>query len=242
MSSKAVSRTRILSLSAVHLVMLRCGVAMVSDNRRLDGWKVIGGHFGRDRTTAIRWANERGMPVRRVPGGKTATVFAYAAELDAWAAGQGSAIVRPDPPATQAMPDDPAVRALFLQARSAWAQRSGDGIAAAIGAYEAVIASASDFAPAYAGLADTYILAGEYGAGSYAASYPKARAAAERALVIDPGLASAHRALGSYFFFWARDTVSAGHAFERALALAPNDVLTHIWYGNALADNGEYAA
>ena len=223
--------------------MLRCGVKMASDNRRLDGWKVIGAHFGRDRTTAIRWANERAMPVRRMPGGKTATVFAHTAELDAWAAGQSLAPVIADPAkAPRKLPDDPATAALFMQARSAWAQRSGDGMREAVAAYEAVIAADPGFAPAYAGLADTYILLSEYGAASFATSYPKAQHAAECALAIDPDLASAHRALGSYYFFWARDTVAAGRAFERSLEIAPNDVLTHIWYGNALAENGEYAA
>jgi len=53
---------------------------------RIDGWKSIGAHFGRDRTTAIRWARERGLPVHRLPGGKTGTVYALRHELDAWAA------------------------------------------------------------------------------------------------------------------------------------------------------------
>ena len=223
--------------------MLHCGVAMANGNLRLDGWKVIGAHFGRDRTTAIRWAAERGMPVRRMPGGKTSTVFAYTTDLDAWAAGQSVTPIAAEPAkAPRKLPDDPATAALFMRARSAWAQRSGDGMREAVAAYEAVIAADPGFAPAYAGLADTYILLSEYGATSYAESYPKAHHAAECALAIDPALASAHRALGSYYFFWARDTVAAGRAFERSLELAPNDVLTHIWYGNALAENGEYAA
>jgi tetratricopeptide (TPR) repeat protein len=53
---------------------------------RIDGWKSIGAHFGRDRTTAIRWARERDLPVHRLPGGKTATVYALRHELDTWAA------------------------------------------------------------------------------------------------------------------------------------------------------------
>lgn len=222
--------------------MLQCGVAMANQGRRIDGWNVIGAHFGRDRTTAIRWAQERGMPVRRMPGGKTATVFAHTDELDSWAAGQALAPLLTEPAAPRKLPADPAVKALFLKARSAWAQRSGAGMAEAVTAYEAVIAADPDFAPAHAGLADTYILLGEYGAASYAASYPKAKLAADKALALDIGLASAHRTLGSYHFFWARDTVAAGEAFERALEIAPNDVLTHIWYGNALAENGEYEA
>lgn len=52
---------------------------------RIDGWKSIGAYFGRDRTTAIRWARERNLPVHRMPGGKTGTIFALRHELDAWA-------------------------------------------------------------------------------------------------------------------------------------------------------------
>ncbi|HEX8445255.1 MAG TPA: tetratricopeptide repeat protein, partial [Sphingomonas sp.] len=51
----------------------------------MDGWKAIGAHFGRDRTTAIRWARDRGLPIRSLPGGKTRTVYALRSELDAWA-------------------------------------------------------------------------------------------------------------------------------------------------------------
>lgn len=51
---------------------------------RIDGWKSIAGYLGRDRSTVIRWANERGLPVRSLPGGKSRTVYALKDELDAW--------------------------------------------------------------------------------------------------------------------------------------------------------------
>jgi len=51
---------------------------------RLDSWKAIAAHLGRNVRTATRWAEERGMPVHRVPGGKRQAVFAYAQEIDAW--------------------------------------------------------------------------------------------------------------------------------------------------------------
>jgi Tfp pilus assembly protein PilF len=54
----------------------------VSD--RLDGWKSIATHFGRDRTTVLRWAKERNLPVKKIPGGKRATVYALKSELDLW--------------------------------------------------------------------------------------------------------------------------------------------------------------
>ena len=61
---------------------------VVTQSNRIDGWKAIGAHFGRDRTTVMRWARERGLPVRRIPGGKTGTVYALKGDLDQWAAGQ----------------------------------------------------------------------------------------------------------------------------------------------------------
>ncbi len=57
---------------------------MSGHSQRLNGWKAIGAYFGRDRTTAIRWARERSLPVKRMPGGKVATVYAYTDELDRW--------------------------------------------------------------------------------------------------------------------------------------------------------------
>ena len=59
----------------------------MADDMRLDGWKAIANALGRERTTAIRWANERGLPVHRVPGGRTGTVYALQSELTAWMAG-----------------------------------------------------------------------------------------------------------------------------------------------------------
>ncbi len=63
---------------------------MAGNNDRINGWKAIGAHFGRDRTTVMRWAQERGLPVRRIPGGKASTVYALKSELDAWASSQSS--------------------------------------------------------------------------------------------------------------------------------------------------------
>lgn len=57
--------------------------------KRLDGWKSIAGYFNRDRTTVMRWARDRSLPVRRMPGGKQGSVFALEHELAAWALQQG---------------------------------------------------------------------------------------------------------------------------------------------------------
>jgi hypothetical protein len=56
----------------------------VTGSARLDSWKAIAGYLGRDERTVRRWERERGLPIRRVGGGRGASVFAYAADLDAW--------------------------------------------------------------------------------------------------------------------------------------------------------------
>jgi len=51
---------------------------------RLDSWKEIADYLGRNVRTVTRWADERGLPIHRVPGGKRRVVFAYKDEVDAW--------------------------------------------------------------------------------------------------------------------------------------------------------------
>ena len=72
------------------------------DDGRLVGWKAIGAFLGRDERTVRRWEAERGLPVNRVPGGGSATVWALPDELRAWMAGdaepqQVEALPAPDP-------------------------------------------------------------------------------------------------------------------------------------------------
>src|SRR6267142_2218385 len=56
---------------------------------RLDSWKKIADYIGKDPRTAMRWEKERGLPVRRIPGGKGSAVFAFEDELREWMAHQG---------------------------------------------------------------------------------------------------------------------------------------------------------
>lgn len=51
---------------------------------RLESWKEIATHLNRDVRTVQRWAQTRGLPVRRLPGGEMARVYALQSELDAW--------------------------------------------------------------------------------------------------------------------------------------------------------------
>ncbi len=70
--------------------------------RRLDGWKAIAGYFNRDRSTVMRWARDRELPVRRLPGGKQGSVFALERELASWSLRHGD-----EPEPRPAVPDQP---------------------------------------------------------------------------------------------------------------------------------------
>ncbi len=60
------------------------GHAGAGDSRRLESWKEIAGYLGRDVRTVQRWETRDGLPVHRLHHNKLGSVFAYAAELDAW--------------------------------------------------------------------------------------------------------------------------------------------------------------
>lgn len=70
--------------------------AQPAPGSRLDSWKVIADYLGRDVRTVTRWAEGRGLPVHRLPGGKRGVVFAFAEEIDAWLIGRDSAKAEPE--------------------------------------------------------------------------------------------------------------------------------------------------
>jgi len=53
-------------------------------DQRLDSWKEVASYLGRDVRTVVRWEKERGLPIRRVPGGQRNAIFAYKREVDEW--------------------------------------------------------------------------------------------------------------------------------------------------------------
>jgi eukaryotic-like serine/threonine-protein kinase len=121
---------------------------------------------------------------------------------------------------------------LYLKGRSLWGKRSGDNIPKAIAFYEQAIARDPNYALAYAGLAEAYAILPAYTATAPQDAYPKAKAAAVKALQLDDKLAEAHTALA--FILWIGDLDMAGSIseFQRAIALNPNYATAHHWYGN----------
>jgi len=123
---------------------------------------------------------------------------------------------------------------LYLQGRYEWSLRTPDSLVKAIDNYTQAIVQDSSYAPAYAGLAEAYDLLPEYGRLSRDEAFPRAKAAADKSIALDPNLASGHRAKAFALFYGDWDVAGSDAEFKRALALRPDEMDTHHWYATTL--------
>jgi eukaryotic-like serine/threonine-protein kinase len=125
----------------------------------------------------------------------------------------------------------------WLKGRQALFRASVEDVQRSIQLFQDALDVEPEYAPAYAGLADSYLtLSGMYLTPREAMA--KAKAAAMRALEIDPSLAEAHISMGVvkgwYEFSWH----SAEEELVRAIHLNPSDASAHLWYGAVLVSTG----
>jgi len=129
---------------------------------------------------------------------------------------------------------NPDAEELYLQGLYYWNKRTPDGLRQALDDFTQSIVHDPNYAPAYAGLANCYNLLREYTLMPSKDAYPRAMAAAQRAIALDDSLAEAHNALAFVDFYWSWDAPAAEHEFQRAIALDPNFVVAHHWYATFL--------
>jgi serine/threonine-protein kinase len=110
----------------------------------------------------------------------------------------------------------------------------------AIGFFDQAIAREPSYALAYAGLADCYSLLSVYSRISPAESFPRAKAAAQRAIELDESLAEAHTSLAWAYFNFDWNWSAAEREFRRAIALNPNYATAHQWYSLYLSAMGRH--
>jgi DNA-binding winged helix-turn-helix (wHTH) protein/TolB-like protein/Tfp pilus assembly protein PilF len=129
---------------------------------------------------------------------------------------------------------------LYLKGRYWWNKRTADNLKKAIASFEEAIKLAPNYALAYAGLADCYNLLSLYDVMAPAEAFPKARAAAQKALEMDDTLAEAHTSLAWVTWVYDWNWAVAEKEFKRALELGPNYSATYDWYGTYLAQRGQF--
>ena len=95
-------------------------------------------------------------------------------------------------------------------------------------------------AQAYSGLSQSYLMIGIFGLRPSKEIYPKARAAAMKAIEIDPTTADAHGVLAEIATGYDRDWAVAELEYKRALQLNPSSSAIHTWYADYLSLMGRH--
>src|ERR1051326_8449989 len=121
---------------------------------------------------------------------------------------------------------------LYLKGRFFWNKRTGNDLKKSIDYFQQAIAIDPNYAPGYAGVADAYVFLPGYTAGAPGDCYPKAAAAAKKALELDDTLAEAHTSLALAIWYYDFDYSQANKEFQRAIELNPNYATGHQQYGN----------
>jgi tetratricopeptide (TPR) repeat protein len=117
----------------------------------------------------------------------------------------------------------------YLRGRYHWNKRTGVELKKAIMQFQQAIDLDPNYALAYAGLADCYMLLEQYAGVPSSETAAKTRAAAERAIAIDDSLAEGHTSLAFHYhqtWQWAESEKE----FKRAISLNPNYPTAHHWY------------
>ncbi|MBV9505127.1 MAG: tetratricopeptide repeat protein [Acidobacteriia bacterium] len=119
----------------------------------------------------------------------------------------------------------------YLKGRYYWHQRTPDGLTRSTEFFEAAIQADADSALGYAGLADAHVLIVEYGLAHPEEGIPKARAAAARAIELDPNLAEAYPALALIRSQYEWQWEAAEMLYRKAIALNPGYSTPRHWLG-----------
>lgn len=137
-------------------------------------------------------------------------------------------------------PRSPEVYQKYLKGRFHWEKRTESGLLEGLSCVNEIVEREPDFPLAYIGVADSYLLLGEYLYLSPDDSFPYAREAAERALALDPKLAEGHASLAEYYHYYEKDWNKAEEFYERSIKLNPSYASVRHWHAWALMCKGRF--
>ena len=130
---------------------------------------------------------------------------------------------------------DPAAERLYLRGRTQWNKRHPEAVRQAIALFQEAVEIDPMHANAYAGLADAYMMLGFLQVIAPPDVIPKARAAAIRAIELDPGRAEPHASLGYLAGMFDWDWPTAQRELTLAMELDPTYPWAPHWYGIIVA-------
>lgn len=135
---------------------------------------------------------------------------------------------------------NPEAQEAYFQGRFYAAKLTQAALLMSANFYQHAVELDSTYALAHAGLAESYMVLGNSGALAAREAFPRAEAAARKALALDPDLAEAHSALGCVKLFKDWEWRGAEEEFRRAIQLNPNYAAAHSWYASYLSATGRH--
>jgi tetratricopeptide (TPR) repeat protein len=135
---------------------------------------------------------------------------------------------------------NPAAQELYLRGKYYWNKRTPESLNQAVDYFTQAIVRDPGYAKAYSGLADCYNLLREYAAMPASEAWPRAIAAAKKAVELDDSSAEAHSSLAFVLFYGALDIRNGEREFQRAIQLNPDYEKAHHWYATSLMVQGRY--
>jgi serine/threonine-protein kinase len=138
-------------------------------------------------------------------------------------------------PLVKSPTDDFEAYTLYLKGRLLWNRRSDDALRHGLAFFQQALARDPNYPLAHVGLADSYVLLGFYTALAPSDAFPRAKAAAETALRLDPTLGEAYPALAYVKMYYEWDWNGALDTFRKAIDRNPGYATAHQWLGNCLA-------
>ncbi len=133
--------------------------------------------------------------------------------------------------------DNPEAYQLYLQGRFFWNKRTAPDLRKAIDYFGKAVAKDPNYALAYAGLAQSWLLLPAYGGGAPADCFAESEKAVKKALALDETSVDAHAALGDLKAVYYFDYPGSKAELERAIQLDPNSATAHHWLANQALQN-----
>ncbi len=127
--------------------------------------------------------------------------------------------------------ENPAAYQAYLKGRYHWSKRTAGAVQRATQHFQEAIDADPEFGAAHSGLADCYNVTGYYNLVAPREAYPRAKAAALRALELGDTVAEAHASLGFAAIFFDRRWDEAEAQLQRAIELKPDYAWAYCWYG-----------